>query len=73
MSAQPLQQKIPSFAAPLVITLALVSLLYALVVSQSLLLWLVAWGSLAAIAATVFLVYLFYRLVVAVEEIADSV
>jgi hypothetical protein len=73
MSARTLPQRIPSYVAPLVIALALVTLVYALLVRQELLLWLVAWGSLAATAAAVLLVYLFYRLVVAVEEIARKV
>jgi len=72
MSARTLQQRVPSYVAPLVIALALVSLLYAVFVTGELLLWLVAWGSVISTAVAVVLVYLFYRLVVAVEEIADS-
>jgi len=73
MSTRPLQQRVPSYVAPLVIALALVTLLYSLLVTGQLLLWVALWGSLVATAVTVLLVYLFYRLVVAVERIADSV
>jgi hypothetical protein len=73
MSARALQQRVPSYVAPLVIALALVSLLYSLFVTGQLLLWVALWGSLVATAVTVLLVYLFYRLVVAVEEIAEKV
>lgn len=45
---------------------------YSVVVMGSFLLWLVPWVVLFVIASLVFLVYLFYRLVVAVETIADE-
>jgi len=71
MSAQALQQRLPQLSVP-VIFLLVISLVYAVLVIQNIALWVFFWGSLVGIVGTVLLVYLFYRLVVAVEKIADS-
>ena len=52
--------------------LVLVSFLYSLLVSGTLLLWALAWVGLLGMAIAVVSVWLFYRLVVAVERIAEQ-
>jgi hypothetical protein len=72
MSARTLQNRIPRFAVPTLLVLLVSTLLYSLLVLQAVDLWLVVWGGAAGTVGTVLLLYLFYRLVVAVEKIADS-
>jgi hypothetical protein len=72
MSAQNLQDKVPRLTVPTIVLLLVVSLLYSLFISQTVGLWFVTWGTVVSVAATVLFLYLFYRLVVAVERIADS-
>ena len=56
----------------LLIVLLVVSIGYSVVTMGSFLLWLLPWVAALGIALASFLVYLFYRLVVAVETIADE-
>lgn len=71
MSVSRPQQWIPTtYAVPLV-TLLAASFAYAVVVRQ-LLLWLFGVVALSTLALSAALVYLFYRLVIAVERIADA-
>ena len=56
----------------LLIVLLVVSIGYSVVIMGSFLLWLLPWVAALGIALASFLVYLFYRLVVAVETIADE-
>ncbi|RZV10341.1 hypothetical protein BDK88_1496 [Natrinema hispanicum] len=72
MSAVFLQEKIPRFAVPAIIVLLAGSLLYSVFVTAQIFAWLVFWGGLFLIGLSLFVVYLLYRLVLAVERIADS-
>ncbi|PSQ46983.1 hypothetical protein BRD19_10985 [Halobacteriales archaeon SW_7_65_23] len=58
--------------AGVLLVLAVVTLLYSLLVTQTILLWLFAWLSLASVGLLVFVVYLLYRLTVAAERIATK-
>jgi membrane associated rhomboid family serine protease len=71
MPAQALHQRLPQLGVP-VIFLLVISLVYAVLVIQNIALWVFFWGSLVGIVGMVLLVYLFHRLVVAVEKIAES-
>jgi uncharacterized membrane protein len=71
MPAQALHQRLPQLGV-LVIFLLVISLVYAVLVTQNIALWVFFWGSLVGIVGMVLLVYLFHRLVVAVEKIAES-
>lgn len=57
-------------AAVLLVVLLLVSLGYSIVVMQSFAIWVTAWGTVVSVGLGLFVVYLFYRLVLAVETIA---
>ena len=56
----------------LLIVLLVVSFGYSVVIMGSFLLWLLPWAAALGLALASFLIYLFYRLVVAVETIADE-
>jgi hypothetical protein len=71
MSVADLQTKVPRFTVPGIASLLIISLLYSVLVTQNIVLWFVMWGGLLSIGLTLFVVYLFYRLVLAVERIAD--
>lgn len=71
MSVADLQTKVPRFTAPVIASLLIISLLYSVLVTQNIVLWLVVWGGLLSVVLTLFVVYLFYRLVLAVERIAE--
>jgi hypothetical protein len=58
--------------AGVLLVLAVVTLLYSLLVTRTILLWLFAWLSLASVGLLVFVVYLLYRLTVAAERIATK-
>ncbi|MFB1065347.1 hypothetical protein [Natrinema sp. H-ect4] len=72
MSVADLQTKVPRFTVPTIAGLLLVSLLYSVLVTANITLWLAVWGGLLSIGIGLFVVYLFYRLVLAVERIADN-
>jgi protein-S-isoprenylcysteine O-methyltransferase Ste14 len=71
MSVADLQTKVPRFIVPTIASLLIVSLLYSILVTQNVVLWLAAWGGVLSVGLTLFVVYLFYRLVLAVERITD--
>lgn len=62
--------RVPTVALVAVVVLVLASLGYGLIIG-TILAPLLAWGIVAMVALATFVVYLFYRLVVAVELIAD--
>lgn len=72
MSIADLQTKIPRFTVPAIAGLLVFSLLYSVLVTADIILWLAVWGGLLSVGTGVFVVYLFYRLVLAVERIADN-
>ena len=72
MSVADLQTKVPRFTVPTIAGLLLVSLLYSVLVTANIILWLAVWGGLLSIGIGLFVVYLFYRLVLAIERIADN-
>ena len=72
MSVADLKTKVPRFTVPAIVVLLIVSLLYSILITATIDLWLAVWGRLLSIGLVVFVVYLLYRLVLAVERIADS-
>jgi hypothetical protein len=72
MSVADLQAKVPRFTVPAIVSLLILSLVYSILVSGTIVLWLAAWGGLLSIGLALFVIYLFYRLVLAVERIADE-
>ncbi len=72
MSTQPLKYEIPTWAAALIAALVFLSLAYGILIRGSLLAPIMVWLWLGGIAVSLFVVYLFYRFVVAVEKIADK-
>jgi hypothetical protein len=73
MSVRSLEGDVPiRQLAGVLLVLAVVTLLYSLLVTQTILLWLFAWLSLASVGLLVFVVYLLYRLTVAAERIATK-
>jgi protein-S-isoprenylcysteine O-methyltransferase Ste14 len=71
MSVADLQTQVPRFTVPVIASLLIISLLYSVLVTQNIVLWLVMWGGVLSVGLTLFVVYLFYRLVLAVERIAE--
>jgi hypothetical protein len=65
-------RKRPRFALPLVVGLLIVTFLYSVFVTGTVVLWLAAWSGLLGVGTVLYVVYLLYRLVVAVERIADD-
>ena len=73
MSVRSLEGDVPiRQLAGVLLVLAVVTLLYSLLVTQTILLWLFGWLSLASVGLLVFVVYLLYRLTVAAERIATK-
>lgn len=74
MRSVPLEERIPArkVGAVLVVLLAL-TFAYSLLVLQQILLWAVLWLSVLAVGVSLFVVYLLYRLVAAVETLAEEV
>ena len=73
MSVRSLEGDVPiRQLAGVLFVLAVVTLLYSLLVTRTILLWLFAWLSLASVGLLVFVVYLLYRLTVAAERIATK-
>jgi hypothetical protein len=72
MSVADFRTKIPRFTAPAIAGLLILSLLYTVLVTANFVLWLAVWGGVFSIGVGAYLIYLFYRLVMAVERIADS-
>ncbi len=64
--------EIPTWFAGLLVVLVAVSFLYGIIVMQSLAAPLMFWIGVASVGLSLFVVYLFYRFVVAVEKIADK-
>jgi hypothetical protein len=72
MNAPDPRTELPRFALPVVAGLLLVTLLYSVLVFGNVVVWLALWGGLFGIGAALFVIYLLYRLVLAVERIADG-
>jgi len=72
MTDHRLRDELPRWLVPAVAVLMVVSLAYSVLITATLLVWFALWSAMFGVALTVFLLYLFYRLVVAVEEIAES-
>lgn len=72
MSVADLQTKVPRFTVPAVVSLLILSFLYSILVTGNIVIWLAVWGGLLSIGLTLFVIYLFYRLVLAVERIAEG-
>jgi hypothetical protein len=72
MSVADLQTKVPRFTVPAIVSLLILSLLYSILVTGNIVIWLAVWGGLLSVGLTLFVIYLFYRLVVAVERIAEG-
>ncbi|RZV11584.1 hypothetical protein BDK88_0463 [Natrinema hispanicum] len=72
MSVATLQEKTPRATVPIIIVLFVSSLLYAVLTSTAPFALLVFWGGLFSIGIGLVAVSLLYRLVLAVERIADS-
>lgn len=76
MSTTTLRNEIPTWPLVGVAVLLLVTLPYSVLVQGTLTGGVIQWGSIWAgmlgIALTLFVIYLFYRLVVAVEKIANK-
>jgi hypothetical protein len=72
MSVADLRRRLPRFTLPVVLGLLLVTLLYSVLVTGTVLLWFAAWSGVFGVGAVSFVIYLLYRLVVAVERIADD-
>lgn len=70
MRLESVEPEIPTYAVLVVLVLFAASMLYGIVVMRSLLAPLAAWLGLLGIALSLFVVYLLYRFVVAVEQIA---
>lgn len=64
--------RVPRLAVGVVAALLLVTLAYSVLVTQQLLAWVVLWGAVAAVGLAAVALFLLYRLVVAVEAIADA-
>lgn len=71
VSVDDLQAKLPRFTVPVVAGLLVVSLAYSVLVAASLVPWLVVWGGLFSVVFMLSVVYLLYRLVLAVERVAE--
>jgi hypothetical protein len=72
MAVQDLNREIPTWAAALITVFVFSSVAVSLVVGGSILAPIVLWLWLGGVALSLFVVYLFYRFVVAVEKIADK-
>jgi hypothetical protein len=72
MSVADLQAKVPRLIIPAIVSLLILSLLYSILVTGNIVIWLAMWGGLLSIGLVLFVIYLFYRLVLAVERIADE-
>ena len=64
--------EIPTWVAGLLAVLVGLSFVYGIVVMQSLAAPLTFWFGVISLGASLFVVYLFYRFVLAVEKIADK-
>ena len=65
--------EIPTWVVGLVLALFVVSFAYGIVVMQNLAVTFLFWLGILAIAVNLFVVYLLYRLVIAVEKIAQEI
>ena len=72
MSIADRQPEIPTWAAALITGFVLFSFAYGVLIQGSFLAPIVLWLWLGGIALSLFVVYLLYRFVVAVEKIADK-
>lgn len=72
MSSTPLLDEVPQIVPPVIIALFAVSLTFTVFSGVSPLLFMVFWGGLFSIGFYTVIAYLLYRLVLAVERIADS-
>lgn len=73
MSVRDSEFEVPTWAAGLLVVLVGLSFLYGIVVMQSIRALLFLWLSVAGVALNLFVVYLLYRFVIAVEKIADNI
>jgi len=67
-----LRDRVPRSAVGIIAALLVVTLAYSVLVRASVLAWVVLWGAIAVVGATAVLLLLAYRLVVAVEAVADA-
>ncbi|WP_336328203.1 hypothetical protein [Halovenus sp. HT40] len=72
MAVQDLNYEIPTWAAALITVFVLFSFAYGVLIQGSFLAPIVLWLWLGGIALSLFVVYLLYRFVIAVEKIADK-
>jgi protein-S-isoprenylcysteine O-methyltransferase Ste14 len=64
--------RLPRATVPAVLLVFVVTLGYSVLVTGTLLLWVAMWVGLGSVVLALFVVYLLYRLVLAVERIADA-
>lgn len=67
------EPEIPTWLAGVIVLLVTASFAYGVVVLQSLIAVVMVWLWMLGIVLSVFVVYLLYRFVVAVEQIADKI
>lgn len=72
MAAQDPNYEIPTWAAALITVFVLLSFAYGVLIQGSFLAPVVLWLWVGGVALSLFVVYLFYRFVVAVETIAEK-
>lgn len=72
MNIQHQHVEIPTWIVGLVLAVVAVSFLYGIVVMQSLAAPITFWLGVLSLGMTLFVVYLLYRFVLAVEKIADK-
>ena len=72
MSLTALRNDLPRFVVPVVVSLLAVSLAYSVLVRASVVAWLALRDGILATGVVLVTVYLIYRLVLAVERIADD-
>jgi hypothetical protein len=72
MSTSKPEFQVPTWAAVAIVAVVLLTFVYAILLGQSLFLPFVWLAWLGGIALTLFVVYLLYRFVIAVETIADK-
>ncbi|WP_246984250.1 hypothetical protein [Halorientalis marina] len=72
MADHRLRDEFPRWLVPAVAALMLATFAYSVLITANILVWFALWSTVLGLALTVFVVYLLYRLVVAVEEIAEK-
>jgi hypothetical protein len=67
-----LRDRVPRSAVGILAALLVVTFAYSVLVTQRIFAWVALWGAVTVVGATAVLLLLAYRLVVAVEAIADA-